>query len=337
VSGNRVTTVPKNAKTDRVIAIEPDWNMFFQLGLGAAIRRRLQRVGQLHPTGQQTNQERAREGSVTDKIATIDLKSASDSVSLALCELLLPESINRMLLSLRSDVGTYDGVSARYEKLSSMGNGSTFEVETALFWAVSASIGEGDVTVYGDDITTNGADAPRVIEVLEYLGFQVNTKKTFIAGPFRESCGGHFFNGVNVTPPYFRKPLDSLPRYISAANSITRCVGWRDSDKSRRFSEAWRSLARDVPRRFRGPRNAGDVCLWTRFDEATPEYDKDLQCFVGHGVKTVRHHALAPEWGALHAALYGDTFVEEYPTERELGMICYWYADRWSDCTPSFS
>ena len=44
---NRLMTVPKNARTDRVIAAEPDWNMFFQLGLGASIRARLQKVGLL--------------------------------------------------------------------------------------------------------------------------------------------------------------------------------------------------------------------------------------------------------------------------------------------------
>ena len=90
VLGNLVTTVPKNAKTDRIIAIEPDWNSFFQLGLGAAIRSRLQRVGLLLDTAQAENRRLALIGSETGEYATIDLKAASDTVSLGLCELLLP-------------------------------------------------------------------------------------------------------------------------------------------------------------------------------------------------------------------------------------------------------
>lgn len=61
VAGNKVTTVPKNAKTDRVIAIEPDWNMFFQRGIGGAIRHRLRsRLGLLRPDSQETHQRLAK-------------------------------------------------------------------------------------------------------------------------------------------------------------------------------------------------------------------------------------------------------------------------------------
>jgi hypothetical protein len=43
--GNKLTTVPKNAKTDRVIAIEPGFNLWFQKAVGTMIRRRLLRNG----------------------------------------------------------------------------------------------------------------------------------------------------------------------------------------------------------------------------------------------------------------------------------------------------
>ena len=45
VPGNLITTVPKNAKTDRTIAIEPGLNGFVQKGIGSCIRRRLRRFG----------------------------------------------------------------------------------------------------------------------------------------------------------------------------------------------------------------------------------------------------------------------------------------------------
>ena len=95
VEGNTVTTVPKNAKTNRVIAIEPDWNMFFQLGLGRAIRRRLRhKFGVLQPWSGSVNSQLAKAGSIDGFLATIDLKAASDTVSLALVEALIPHHVS---------------------------------------------------------------------------------------------------------------------------------------------------------------------------------------------------------------------------------------------------
>lgn len=127
VVGNKVTTVPKNAKIDRVIAIEPDWNMFFQRALGTMIRRRLQRSCRLLlPDSQARNRELACQGSLTGELATIDLSAASDSISLALCEVLLPADWLRHVLSLRSASGLVGSTPITYEKVSSMGNGYTF-------------------------------------------------------------------------------------------------------------------------------------------------------------------------------------------------------------------
>ena len=60
VAGNRVAFVNKNAKTDRGIAIEPDFNSFFQAGAGWAIRTRAKRVGLLHHDADVRHQELAR-------------------------------------------------------------------------------------------------------------------------------------------------------------------------------------------------------------------------------------------------------------------------------------
>lgn len=43
--GNRVDTVPKNNKTDRVIAIEPEGNVLLQKGMGTWLKGRLQEFG----------------------------------------------------------------------------------------------------------------------------------------------------------------------------------------------------------------------------------------------------------------------------------------------------
>jgi len=232
---NRLMTVPKNARTDRVIAAEPDWNMFFQLGLGASIRARLQKVGLLKSSwrdeddsGESQIQQRrmAMIGSRDGTYATIDLKGASDSISLALCELLLPRRINNMVVSLRSPKGELpDGSSVVYEKVSSMGNGCTFELETAMFWAISCeAAGSEDVFVYGDDIIVPTATANAVLDALQWFGFLPNLSKTHITGLFRESCGGHYFGGADVTPPYFRKNLNCLTAIIAGYNSVVSRV-----------------------------------------------------------------------------------------------------------------
>jgi hypothetical protein len=85
VSGNNVDWVPKNYKTDRTIAIEPDWNMFLQKGLGGLLRRRLRRVGQ-DLNDQSTNRFCAAVGSIDGSLATLDMSMASDTVAYRLVE-----------------------------------------------------------------------------------------------------------------------------------------------------------------------------------------------------------------------------------------------------------
>lgn len=138
--GNKVTTVPKNSKTDRVIAIEPLMNMYVQKGIGGAIRHSLRSVG-INLNDQTSNQRLAREGSLQGKLATVDLSSASDSVSLLLVEELLPPDWVAAIKLCRSPCGVLpDGSVINYQKVSSMGNGFTFELESLIFWAACSSV-----------------------------------------------------------------------------------------------------------------------------------------------------------------------------------------------------
>lgn len=277
VDGNRVTTVPKNAKTDRVIAIEPDWNMFCQRGIGTMIRRRLQtRLGLLTKTAQEENRKMALEGSLNGSLATIDLRSASDSVSLALCELLLPDDWYQAMLLTRSERGTVGERSVTYEKISSMGNGFTFELETLLFWGiVKAVCGRGRIAVYGDDIICPSEHGQAVVDALVHAGFEVNTKKTFLSGPFRESCGGHYHSGSDVTPPYFKEDLVQQHQYIRAGNKITRAASRQYGVvRDARFLQCYLMLEARVDAQHRGPESLGDSVLWTAFEDATPRTSK---------------------------------------------------------------
>jgi hypothetical protein len=103
VAGNRLSFVPKNDKTSRTICIEPNLNMFYQLGLGRLIERRLQRNwGISLDTQPFKNRELARLGSLDDSLVTIDLSSASDSISLRMLQWLCPSWFLGTLELLRS-------------------------------------------------------------------------------------------------------------------------------------------------------------------------------------------------------------------------------------------
>lgn len=324
VLGNLVTTVPKNAKTNRIIAIEPDWNSFIQLGLGAAIRHRLQRVGLLLDTAQAENRRLALIGSETGEYATIDLKAASDTVSLGLCELLLPPSpdpLKGIIAQTRSLFGLVGDDVVEYEKVSSMGNGYTFELETALFYALArACTPSGIVRVYGDDVIMPAACAPLFIEVLMDLGMEVNLKKTFFTGDFRESCGGHYFRGNDVTPPYFREAVCDVPSYIRAYNKLVTAFGRCET------SEFIRSK---IPKYLWGPAHRGDTVLRSAWDETTPQWSKSYQAHRLVECVTTRKTAEAPEKGALLHALWGSSHVSRYPTSEKVIKLQKYTTDAW--------
>lgn len=276
-NGNKLTTVPKNAKTNRVICIEPDLNMFFQKGIGGLIRARLRRYGLDLNHQQAINRRLAYEGSVDDSLATIDLSSASDSISHGLVELLVPEDWAAAIAAVRSP-GTFmpDGSYVPLEKVSSMGNGFTFELETLIFLALAESASSGvlgtSLAVYGDDIIVPSVDAPQVIRALDLCGFRCNEKKTFLRGPFRESCGKHYYMGEDVTPLYIRKPVDTIHRLYWFVNSVSRYSerpGYRDATYQPLYEAALRYLP-SWARRSLIPDGVGDDGIVVPFDEARP-------------------------------------------------------------------
>lgn len=245
-----IDTVPKNSKTHRVIAKENTGNGFLQKGFGAYFRRRLKRVG-IDLDDQSLNQ-RAAKAAVNEGYATLDLKAASDTVSRELVFELLPVDWALALDTVRSHKAKMpDGEVVNLEKFSSMGNGFTFELESLIFWALtSAEANESDdrerVWIYGDDIICPQSVAPGLIELLEFCGFKTNVSKSFVSGNFFESCGKHYFKGVDVTPVYQKEEVESYEELVRLGNRLIRCAhrfGNYDSLDQRIFaawSRAWR-------------------------------------------------------------------------------------------------
>lgn len=272
VRGNAYFTVPKDATTDRSCGKEPSFNVAHQLPVGKAMRGRMLYGGIDLVNGQFIHRAKARAGSQSGEIATIDLSSASDTVCRVLVKLALSPEWYELLCSLRSPCTTMpDGKVVYLEKFSSMGNGFTFELETVLFCAIARAVCEDDsekalISVYGDDIIAPTARFEDIIAALRFCGFSPNKRKTFGTGCFRESCGGDYFDGVAVRPHFLKKDLHEPQDYISLANGIRRMAfdGPTASYRWPRVIRAWFCCLDNLPKSIRdcrGPKDLGDICI----------------------------------------------------------------------------
>jgi hypothetical protein len=244
VEGNKFTSVPKTALTNRGICVEPHLNIFVQLGIGALLRKRLRRLG-VDLTDQTRNQEFARRA-YRDGLATIDLSKASDSVAYATVICLLPPDWVQLLEIARSPATFIAGEYVTLEKFSSMGNGYTFELESLIFAALAHVCNPGqsdDIAVYGDDIIVPAQGASCLIEALESLGFKVNESKSFLAGNFFESCGRDFFQGIPVRPFFLKKEdgTHSIPYALQFCNALRLYLFKNSSEMGcdERFRPVW--------------------------------------------------------------------------------------------------
>jgi hypothetical protein len=172
-------------------------------------------------SNQTRNQELARIGSITGEFATVDLSAASDTLAYNVVPLLFDIEWFNFLRSVRSQgYSLYEGNRETYHKFSSMGNGATFTIETLVFAAACFAVGGRSSLVYGDDIIIERDCADRLIALLAFLGFLPNEPKTHTKGPFRESCGKSWFEGVDVTPRYIRVIDKRKPVLCHLVNSL---------------------------------------------------------------------------------------------------------------------
>jgi len=305
VRGNRFTTVPKNAKGDRAIAVEPSINIWFQLGVGSYIRDRLKQMAMIDlDDGQDQHRALAQLGSRNGSLATIDLSSASDTVSLELVRFLLPDDWASLLETLRSPTTKIGNQTYHLEKFSSMGNGFTFELETLIFWSICQTLVRGVVYCYGDDIIVPTEKSEDVLGALRFFGFKPNTEKTYTHSAFRESCGGDFFLGQDVRPYYLKEPPNEPQQWISFANGLRRlslCLNGTGGCLDPRVRRAYLRCLGNIPgdiRRIKGPEWLGDLCL----------HDDDPD----HWVTRIPRTRGKPVYGRENPGLWGVTHVQVY-------------------------
>jgi hypothetical protein len=340
---NNISFVPKTVKVHRTIAVEPLLNGYLQKGVDSFMRKRLKRVG-IDLQDQGINQRMARKGSLQfrepDALSTIDLSSASDSISIELCRYLLPPDWFYYLNSIRSHSFRLGGKCHTYQKFVSMGNGFCFPLETLIFASLCKAVGTSSTaapsfSVYGDDIIVPATLFDPLIELLTICGFKVNSKKTFSKGPFRESCGTDWFEGEDVRPIILDYRFDSLESIFKFCNMA------RSKDHQKMiFFEALEFLESLVPpillfvRPYTG--NA-DSCLEVPWDvfmaspysrwnkklfcwrwvelltSATP--DVRVQRFAGYNVALMR--------GALTGVSSSIPFAERYTSRTKLCQRSY--------------
>lgn len=261
VSGAVLDVVDKTAEIDRIILKEPELNGFIQKGIGQEIRMLLSRPlsdtdGVDLDFSGSVNEALAQYGSETGRVATVDGERASDSLSIALYEFLFPPKWFELLNMARSPFAIVEGQHHRLEMMSGMGNGYTFEAESVIFYAIGLAcarrsnlpFAERVVSIHGDDLIVPADVREEVLLAYHAAGVVVNTDKSFFDGPFRESCGGHFWNGADVKPFYLKKQTGKdRGDWFWLCNSLllwlnSRSDSYRDSPQGRALVEMLRYL-----------------------------------------------------------------------------------------------
>jgi len=230
VRSNKLTTVPKDSSKRRTIAKEPTFNMFYQLGMHEVLSRRLRRKTPINIRSVELNRQLARLGSIHGGLrspATIDLSEASDRISLELVRTLLPLDWLKLLESVRSEFIELHDRSLLLNKYASMGNGTTFVVQTIIFYSLCIEAYElarhpfdRDTVVFGDDIIVPRLVVPHLLNLLGRVGSVVNTDKSFWDGPVRETCGREYYCGTDIRPVFFRKDYDNDLQSLIALRNL---------------------------------------------------------------------------------------------------------------------
>ena len=242
----KVVLVPKDSRGPRLISMEPLENQWLQQGQLKAIvpwleKHRLTR-GHVNFTHQSINRSLALAGSVTGDWVTMDMKDASDRVSLRLVEELFSgtEWLEALKATRSSHTVLPDGTIEKLETFAPMGSAVCFPIEAVCFYALAcaALVHEGDtwrqardsIFVYGDDIITRRENYSALLQHFPRFGLKFNPGKCCVAGFFRESCGCDAFKGVDVTPIRLRttwsdrrcRDAGELLSYVEASNSLWR-------------------------------------------------------------------------------------------------------------------
>lgn len=238
---SKVAFVPKDSRAPRLISEEPRELMFIQQGLRTDLEGRIDRspwAEDLKLTDQVRQKHLARESSRTGRLGTLDMKEASDRVSLALVKELFPPDWFAAFSACRSPRTVWDRVSddghltthvCEFAKFAPMGSALCFPVEQLVFWGLCRAIVDSPavhVSVFGDDIIVDASHCPAVVRGLEMFGLKTNVDKSFWRGFLRESCGGYYLRGHDISVCNLKGlPVDDYDGYESVIAFLNNLFG----------------------------------------------------------------------------------------------------------------
>lgn len=229
--------VPKNWSTYRAVNMEPTGMMFHQQGAMHSIYQYLKAFDTVEcglrrhycVDTEDRNRMLAQVGSIDGSYATIDMSAASDSVSNSLVLAWFDNSCLRHYVTyLRTPYVRYRDPRFnttsiyRLDKFAPMGSALCFPIESIVFAAIVEVClrhtpgANPHYWVYGDDIVCDVRLVPELIERLKRFGFTPNLDKSFYntgesSDFFRESCGGEYLNGFDITPIRISRKFIGFP------------------------------------------------------------------------------------------------------------------------------
>ncbi len=252
----KILAVPKTLKGPRIIGSESVSRMFCQQSLKTWMREHLGHVafGSIDIEDQTLSQKRAVQGSISGRLATIDLSSASDRLSCALVEEVLSNhyELLRGLSACRALEYTVPHGTFPMQKFAHQGSAVTFPVQSLCYYAICVVAWHLDhgidyptpktlrrasrfITVYGDDIIVPAHCYGTTTSLLTIWGLKVNEDKSHQHGFFRESCGVDAYKGFDITPAYIRDVLfdmrkpETVVRFVEVGNNLHEAGFWKAS------------------------------------------------------------------------------------------------------------
>lgn len=239
---NKWLAVTKDIKSLRPITAEPPSNQYLQQSVKEVLysltdRKHINLGHFVKFADQSRSRQLALRGSTlreAKKFVTLDLKSGSDYLSSEIVTEVFGGDLLHLLMGTRSwntDLPGFKGLkNLELRMFGGMGSALTFPVQTivytaiALYGAIIALEGHPPdslsdylsaeavvdprlqgICVYGDDIIIPDFATETVVNMLNRLGLQVNSAKSFYgATPVRESCGIYAIDGMDITPLRYR-------------------------------------------------------------------------------------------------------------------------------------
>lgn len=280
VNGARGSAVPKNNEKMRFINIEPMFNMLLQRCVALELRRIMKIIGNDLETGQ--NDHRNMISNL--KVATMDLRNASDSNHYDTSKFMAPSRLWSLMDKWRSYTTTLpfkngDEIECVNYKLSAMGNGFTFEWMTLYLLSVCRQL-DAQARVYGDDIIVLADKAELVKTCLECLGWEINPDKTFINGLFRESCGAFYHEHTGYITSYDIHYCESITDVVLTCNKLRRVMHYHTE-----IQDTWTRLIKRLPAMLKGPISEGLSSLWVESASYHRAHRNNKNCnkrFVRH-------------------------------------------------------